>query len=1324
MTDRTERIQIQVSALAEFGQALAALSRLQQQGLDPATRSSARFSEEFERITEVAQQVGSALRQTQAFAEGLGDTSATTALRFQRLSESLNASQNALRGVENEYAASQVRLVQLNASLGDLQTRQQQANAALQGAERGSEAYERHRRAVQELEGELRRLISEINEETQAQNRLERQANDLAEEINQVNEALRTQAAQMQDASEQARRLAQEQDRLNDAQTSFSGVMGSVSTGLKTVAELLSQGSNLARQFGVAMLAGVTAPIIGLGVLSTKTAATYDSLMRGLAAVSGGQKQAEAQFKALRETAKMPGLGLREVIQGVTGMQAAGISFDQAEKSIRAFGNALATVGKGREDLKGVLLALTQMKSKGVVQAEEVNQQLGERVPQLLRVMKDAFGTSDTQELQKRGVTSAEFIKKITDELLKLPQASGGAQNAFENLADEIEIALLPLGQAILPPLIELIENYLTPAIQTASQWFASLSPVAQKFSLVIGLVASAIGPIALIVAGIAGGLAGVISVLGTVASAVAAVGLPGIIAAVAGFAVLIGEWIAVIGAFAYAWQYNWGNVRTITMEAVNAVRSFVMERVGALISWWKQNGDAIEAAVKIVVLGILELWRGLMNFLAPFIANYWNFIKNTIVNAGKIIGNAIMLIVNILRGEWGAAWTNAKTILATIASQIGNIVVTLGTHVVNAVIVMVNGVIDHLNNLLRYVGVTLPRIKLIGEESMKAGVSGSAEMPFVAPDIDPGGRIADALKPKEKTKKESKGGGGGGGEKASEFARFLESAKLVQTINDETLADMKQSADDAVKVNGDLIEREKAQTEAARAAGLIGADEYYRTLANLAETQAQMDVARVEEEIRIEREREQQTLAALEALAAKRAELASRGIRESADDAKARAEAERDLNAKLGEGKLRLRGLTTDLEIAQRKRQDAVVEGQRKVNQGLRDEQKALDELEQQYFDLTASESEKRRAAVYKEADAQLDKIRPGLSGGVSATGDDPEAQKKLLESLDELERQRYDTILKTRAQKLAQIEFDERLAAIAEIQNRLKEQEANLDREALKLSYSQYEVEARKKAMREGAAVAIEKEVAAMRALVAANPSINNQQNQQSIAGAQRSIDDLRFNMSSLDQELRQNLTQSFEGFFKNLMTGAQGAAEAFRAFVGSVLGGISQMIAKLLALWVVQKLVGFVVGAFGGGLGAFSPHGAAGGGLGGAEHGIGALGLAPREKGGDVLEGMPYLVGEKRPEVFVPGAKGWIYPSIADFARSLMPRGIGGNMPMPQAANFKGGGNTTNEYLFATLFDKKSLQSLIKSKPMANTIVNIVSDNIDTILKARGL
>lgn len=47
------------------------------------------------------------------------------------------------------------------------------------------------------------------------------------------------------------------------------------------------------------------------------------------------------------------------------------------------------------------------------------------------------------------------------------------------------------------------------------------------------------------------------------------------------------------------------------------------------------------------------------------------------------------------------------------------------------------------------------------------------------------------------------------------------------------------------------------------------------------------------------------------------------------------------------------------------------------------------------------------------------------------------------------------------------------------------------------------------------------------------------------------------------------------------------------------------------------------------------------------------LGAVGQIPREKGGPVRRGEAYLVGEKRPEVFVPNQSGMIYPSLERFS-----------------------------------------------------------------------
>jgi tape measure domain-containing protein len=189
--------------------------------------------------------------------------------------------------------------------------------------------------------------------------------------------------------------------------------------------------------------------VAGLG-MAVKVAADYEAMKLGLQAVEGSAEGAERALARLKEVAKLPGLGFREAVEGFTRLRAAGLDAQLAEKSLRGFANALATVGKGREELQGVNLALSQIAAKGKVSAEEINQ-LAERVPQIRQIMIKAFGTADTEILQRAKLTSKEFLEAITSELGKLPQATGGAKNAFENMKDTAEQALASLGETLLP---------------------------------------------------------------------------------------------------------------------------------------------------------------------------------------------------------------------------------------------------------------------------------------------------------------------------------------------------------------------------------------------------------------------------------------------------------------------------------------------------------------------------------------------------------------------------------------------------------------------------------------------------------------------------------------------------------------------------------------------------------------------------------------------------------------------------------------------------------------------------------------------------------
>jgi tape measure domain-containing protein len=240
----------------------------------------------------------------------------------------------------------------------------------------------------------------------------------------------------------------------------------------------------------------VTAPLALLGGAALKSAGDIQALEKGFAATYEGSEQLGEALAKVQELAKLPGLGLEEALQGATNLQAAGFSAGLARRALGAFGNALATVGKGKADLDGVGLALGQIASKGKISAEEINQ-LAERVPQIRKAMQAAFGTADTEVLQKLGIGATEFVEGVTRELEKLPKVTGGINNAFENLADAGTISLSKLGGALNRAFdVEGVLGKLADLVTGAATAFGQLEPSTQKAIFGLAGAAAALGPL------------------------------------------------------------------------------------------------------------------------------------------------------------------------------------------------------------------------------------------------------------------------------------------------------------------------------------------------------------------------------------------------------------------------------------------------------------------------------------------------------------------------------------------------------------------------------------------------------------------------------------------------------------------------------------------------------------------------------------------------------------------------------------------------------------------------------------------------------------
>lgn len=187
-------------------------------------------------------------------------------------------------------------------------------------------------------------------------------------------------------------------------------------------------------------------------------ATRLDTMEKGLTRTEGSLEAAKKRLIEFRNIAKDPGLEMSGLTRGYVQLKSIGQESEKSIKFLRGVGNEIAKIGGSEEDLGRVVRQFVQMQGKGKVMAEDLVV-IAESMPNIRKLMQDAFGTTSTEALQKAGVTAQQFFDKITESLGKQEKAIGGAKNAQTNFKSAIEQLNAALGEGILPTLTDFLEK-------------------------------------------------------------------------------------------------------------------------------------------------------------------------------------------------------------------------------------------------------------------------------------------------------------------------------------------------------------------------------------------------------------------------------------------------------------------------------------------------------------------------------------------------------------------------------------------------------------------------------------------------------------------------------------------------------------------------------------------------------------------------------------------------------------------------------------------------------------------------------------------------
>ena len=224
------------------------------------------------------------------------------------------------------------------------------------------------------------------------------------------------------------------------------------------------------------------------------TTASFEGLRNQLNFASGSVQQGGKDFEWIREKAQYLGLDLQTAAASFTKFSGAARGTALEGQGVRdvfeGVGMAATVMHLSADEANGTFMALQQMLSKGKVSAEELNGQLGERLPGALGIAARAMNMtqSELMKLMQNGqLMSADFLPKFAAQLKK--EFSGGVETASHSITanlnrlktawTEVQLAI---GESILPNLITKLVTGINWIIAKTKEWWVVISEAFSPF--------------------------------------------------------------------------------------------------------------------------------------------------------------------------------------------------------------------------------------------------------------------------------------------------------------------------------------------------------------------------------------------------------------------------------------------------------------------------------------------------------------------------------------------------------------------------------------------------------------------------------------------------------------------------------------------------------------------------------------------------------------------------------------------------------------------------------------------------------------------------